>query len=138
MIVRQYKTSDYERLKALYLDSLTFGGQFDEARDAANRLQKKIESDPDATLVAEQDGELVGSVSIIDDGRVAWLFRFAVPQDKPDVVQALHDKAIATLKERDHVEVLVYTPVGNQELDSRYERLGFTRGGDYTCYWKGL
>ena len=138
MMVRQYKTSDYERLKALYLDSLTFGGQFDEARDAASRLQKKIESDPDAILVAEQDGELVGSVSIIDDGRVAWLFRFAVPQDKPDVVQALHDKAIATLKERDHVEVLVYTPVGNQELDSRYERLGFTRGGDYTCYWKGL
>ena len=138
MIVRQYKTSDYERLKAIYLDSLTFGGQFDEARDAASRLQKKIESDPDAILVAEQDGELVGSVSIIDDGRVAWLFRFAVPQDKPDVVQALHDKAIATLKERDHVEVLVYTPVGNQELDSRYERLGFTRGGDYTCYWKGL
>ena len=135
MIVRQYKTSDYERLKALYLDSLTFGGQFDEARDAASRLQKKIESDPDAILVAEQDGELVGSVSIIDDGRVAWLFRFAVPQDKPDVVQALHDKAIATLKERDHVEVLVYTPVGNQELDSRYGRLGFTRGGDYTCYW---
>ena len=138
MIVRQYKTSDYERLKALYLDSSTFGGQFDEARDAANRLQKKIEADPDAILVAEQDGELVGSVSIIDDGRVAWLFRFAVPQDKLDVAQALHGKAIATLKERGHAEVLVYTPVGNQELDSRYEQLGFTRGGDYTCYWKGL
>ncbi len=138
MIVRQYKTSDYERLKALYLDSSTFGGQFDEARDAANRLQKKIEADPDAILVAEQDGELVGSVSIIDDERVAWLFRFAVPQDKLDVAQALHGKAIATLKERGHAEVLVYTPVGNQELDSRYEQLGFTRGGDYTCYWKGL
>lgn len=138
MIVRQYKTSDYEQLKALYLDSSTFGGQFDEARDAVSRLQKKIEADPDAILVAEQDGELVGSVSIIDDGRVAWLFRFAVPQDKPDVAQALHDKAIATLKERGHTEVLVYTPVGNQELDSRYERLGFTRGSDYTCYWKGL
>lgn len=138
MIVRQYKTSDYEQLKSLYLDGSTFGGQFDEARDAVSRLQKKIEADPDAILVAEQDGELVGSVSIIDDGRVAWLFRFAVPQDKPDVAQALHDKAIATLKERGHTEVLVYTPVGNQELDSRYEQLGFTRGGDYTCYWKGL
>jgi len=138
MIVRQYKTSDYEQLKALYLDGSTFGGQFDEARDAVSRLQKKIEADPDAILVAEQDGELVGSVSIIDDGRVAWLFRFAVPQDKPDVAQALHDKAIATLKERGHTEVLVYTPVGNQELDSRYEQLGFTRGGDFTCYWKGL
>lgn len=138
MIVRQYNTSDYEQLKSLYHDSSTFGGQFDEARDAVGRLQKKIEADPDAILVAEQDDELVGSVSIIDDGRVAWLFRFAVPQDKPDVVQALHDKALDILKERGHAEVLVYTPVGNQELDSRYERLGFTRGGDYTCYWKGL
>jgi predicted N-acetyltransferase YhbS len=138
MLVRSYQLSDYEQLKDLYLDSSTFGGQFDEARDAAGRLQKKTEADPDAILVAEQDGELVGSVSIIDDGRVAWLFRFAVPQDKPDVVQALHDKALDILKERGHAEVLVYTPVGNQELDSRYERLGFTRGGDYTCYWKGL
>ena len=138
MIVRQYKISDYEQLKSLYLDGSTFGGQFDEARDAANRLQKKIEADPDAILVAEQDGELVGSVSIIDDGRVAWLFRFAVPQDKLDVALALHDKALEILKERGHADVLVYTPVGNQELDSRYERLGFTRGGDFTCYWKGL
>ena len=138
MLVRSYQPSDYEQLKALYLDSSTFCGQFDEARDAADRLQRKIEADPDAIIVAEQDDRIVGSVSLIDDGRVAWLFRFAVPQDKPDVAQALHDKAIATLKERGHAEVLVYTPVGNQELDSRYEQLGFTRGGNYTCYWKGL
>lgn len=138
MLVRRYQLPDYEQLKSLYLDSSTFGGQFDEARDAADRLQKKIEADPDAILVAEQDDELVGSVSIIDDGRVAWLFRFAVSQDKPDVAQALHDRALDILKERGHAEVLVYTPVGNQELDSRYERLGFTRGGDYTCYWKSL
>ena len=138
MIVRQYKASDYEQLKALYLDSSTFGGQFDEARDAADRLQKKIEADPDAILVAEQEDKIVGSVSLIDDGRVAWLFRFAVLQGNPDVAKALCDKALDVLKSRGHAEVLVYTPVGNQDLYDRYEQLGFTRGGDYTCYWKGL
>ena len=138
MLVRSYRPSDYEQLKVLYLDSSTFGGQFDEARDAADRLQRKIEADPDAIIVAEQDGKLLGSVSLIDDGRVAWLFRFAVPQDRLDVVQALHDRATALLKERGHAEVLVYTPVGNQDLNGRYEQLGFTKGGDYTCYWKGL
>ena len=106
--------------------------------DTADRLQRKIEADPDAIIVAEQDGKLVGSVSLIDDGRVAWLFRFAVPQDRLDVVQALHDKATALLKERGHAEVLVYTPVGNQDLNGRYEQLGFTKGGDYACYGKGL
>lgn len=138
MRVRPYQPSDYEQLKALYTDSSTFGGQFDEARDAADRLQKKIEADPDAILVAERDGKIVGSVSLIDDGRVAWLFRFAVPHGNPDIAQALHDKAAGILKERGHAEVLVYTPVGNQDLNSRYEQLGFTKGSDYTCYWKGL
>ena len=138
MLVRSYQPSDYEQLKVLYLDSSTFGGQFDEARDAADRLQRKIEADPDAVIVAEQGGKLVGTVSLIDDGRVAWLFRFAVPQDRLDGVQALHDKATALLKERGHAEVLVYTPVGNQDLNGRDEQRGVTKGGDYTCYWKGL
>lgn len=138
MTIRQYRTSDYEQLKALYLDSSTFGGQFDEARDAADRLRKKIEADPDAILVAEQDGKLIGSVSLIDDGRVAWLFRFTVRQGNPDVAKVLCDKATEVLKERGHTEVLVYTPVSNQDLYDRYEQLGFTKGGDYTCYWKGL
>lgn len=138
MTVRQYKVTDYEQLKALYLDGSTFGGQFDEARDASSRLQKKIEADPDAILVAEQDGKLLGTVSLIDDGRVAWLFRFAVKKDQPEALKELHENAIAILKSRGHTQVLVYTPVGKSELDSRYEGLGFTRGDDYTCYWKDI
>lgn len=138
MIIRPYQLSDYEQLKKLYLDSSTFGGQFDEARDAADRLQKKIEADPDAILIAEQDNKIVGTVSLIDDGRVAWLFRFAVQKDQTEALNALHDKAISILQSRGHSQVLIYTPVGNAELDNRYEELGFNKGDDYTCYWKNL
>ena len=138
MRIRNYQSADYDQLKALYLDSSTFGGQFDEARDASDRLQKKIEADPDAILVAELENKIVGTVSLIDDGRVAWLFRFAVKKDQAEILKALHEKAIATLKSRGHTQVLVYTPVGNQELDNRYEGLGFTKGGNYTCYWKEI
>lgn len=138
MKIRSYQPSDYEQLKALYFDSSTFGGQFDEARDAADRLKKKIEADPDAILVAEIDGKLVGTVSLIEDGRVAWLFRYAVKKDQTGVLNTLHDKAIEILRSRGHSQVLVYTPVGNNELDSRYEQLGFTKGDDYTCYWKEI
>ena len=136
MIVRSYEPSDYEQLKALYLDSDTFGGQFDEARDASDRLKKKIEADPDVILVAIEDDRVVGSVSLIHDGRVAWLFRFAVPLVDTTTAQALHDKAITILKARGHSQVLVYTPVGNTSLDSRYSQLGYTMGGNYTCFWK--
>lgn len=138
MQIRRYTPADYEQLKQLYLDSSTFGGQFDEARDAADRLQKKVEADPDAILVAEEDGTLLGTLSIVDDGRVAWLFRFAVLSNHFEAVQALHDQALKLLQERGHTQVLVYAPVDDQDLSQRYEQLGFIKGGDYTCYWKTL
>lgn len=138
MNVRSYRPADYEQLKALYLDSSTFGGQFDESRDATDRLQRKIEADSDAILVAEVKGKIAGTVSLIDDGRVAWLFRFAVKDQDKDVANGLHEKAIEILKSRGHKQVLVYSPVGNSELDNRYEQLDFTKGDDYTCYWKEI
>lgn len=138
MQIRQYQPSDYEQLKALYLDNSTFGGQFDAARDAHDRLQKRIEADPDAILVAENGKGLVGTVSLIEDGRVAWLFRFAAKDQDAEVANALHDKAMEILKSRGHEQVLVYSPVGDQQLDTRYERLGFTKGDSYTCYWKEI
>ncbi len=138
MIIRSYEPSDYEQLKALYLDSDTLGGQFDEARDASDRLRKKIEVDTDAILVAVEDEKIVGTVSLVDDGRVAWLFRFAVHLANGDVTKALHDKAVEVLRGRGHSQVLVYTPVGNADLDSRYNQLGFTKGSDYTCFWKEI
>ncbi len=138
MQIRKYRPSDYEQLKALYLDAQTFGGQFDEARDAQDRLRRKIEAGPDAILVAENQDGLVGTVSLIDDGRVAWLFRFAVKNQDAEVASALHDKAMEILKSRGHEQILVYSPVGDQQLDARYQQLGFTKGADYTCYWKEI
>lgn len=138
MQIRQYRPSDYEQLKTLYLDSSTFGGQFDETRDAQNRLQRRIEADPDAILVAENGERLVGTVSLIEDERVAWLFRFAVKDQDVGVANALYDKAIEILKGRGHEQVLVYSPAGDHGLNARYEKLGFTKGDDYTCYWKEI
>lgn len=138
MQIRNYKPSDYEQLKALYLDASIFGGQFDEARDSEERLKKKIEADPEAILVAEIDGDLVGSVSLIDDGRVAWLFRFAVKDNDLEVAEKLKNQAIEILKGRGHKQVLVYSPAGNSMLDNKYEKLGFSKGDDYTCYWQEL
>ena len=138
MIIRSYTTTDYDQLKTLYLDSSTFGGQFDESRDAKDRLQKKIESDPDAILVAINNDRLVGTLSLIDDGRVAWLFRFAVLSGHQDATTLLHDKAIELLKKHGHSQVLVYSPTGDDDLDTRYQSLGFTRGSAYTCFWKAI
>jgi predicted N-acetyltransferase YhbS len=140
MNIRQYALGDYYHVAALYKQSELYGGQFDENRDSQERLRKRIEADPDAILVAEQDGKIVGTISIIEDGRVAWLFRFAALQsaNEAEITKTLCDKAVAVVKAKGHNQVLIYTPVGDEQLHSRYSKLGFNRGGDYTCYWKDI
>jgi predicted N-acetyltransferase YhbS len=139
-ILRQYRPADYSQLTALYKQSDLYGGQFDENRDSEDRLRKRTEANPDAIFVAEQGNKLVGTVSLIEDGRVAWLFRFAVQQneDESTITKALCNKALEALKAKGHDQVLVYTPIGDGRLHDRYSDLGFNRGGDYTCYWKDI
>lgn len=137
-MIRSYTDADYEGLKELYQHSEWYGGVFDEARDGRERLAGKIADDPQAILVYEKDGELVGTISIIEDGRVAWLYRFVIKDNDQAVAQELYDAAIANLKARGHNEVLVYTPTDDNTLAGRYDELGMTRGGTYACYYKDI
>lgn len=137
-MVRSYTDADYGKLKKLYQHSEWYGGVFDEARDGRERLAKKIADDPEAILVYEKDGELLGTISIIEDGRVAWLYRLVVKDNDKDVVTELYTAAAANLKARSHSEVLVYTPAEDDLLAERYDALGMMRGGTYSCYYKTL
>lgn len=138
--LRSYQDSDYEHLKRLYEDSSLYGGQFDEARDGRVRLRNIIERDPEAIWIALINDIIVGTISIIDDGRVGMLFRFAVQRGsmEQEVAKCLHKKSADVLRERGHEQVLVYTPVGEEHLYERYDDLGMNKGNNYTCYWEEL
>ena len=100
--VRNYKPDDYEAVIALYKMGELFGGQFDEARDSREKLSDVTKRDPESVLVYEESGHIIGTISLIENGRVAWLFRFAVQEsDKAaEVAQALYKKARDVLKSR--------------------------------------
>ena len=139
LIVRTYRPSDYAGIAELYRQGDLYGGQFSDARDAEDRLARRIQADAESILVAESNGRLAGTVSLIEDARVAWLFRFAVldGEESATVRQALYDKASTILRDRGHAEVLVYAP-SQERFDNVYSRLGFNKGGTYTCFWREL
>lgn len=137
-MIRTYQDADYEVLKALYLHREWYGGVFDEARDGRERLADKIANDPEAILVYERDGQLLGTVSIIEDGRVAWLYRFIVADFDAPITKALYERAVVVLKRRGHTQVLIYSAVASSKLDERYTTLGMTRGDDYACFWQDI
>ncbi len=138
--VRQYKASDYQKLEVLYKKKETYGGEFSEHRDSKAVIDRITSKDPYAVLVAELDGEIVGTISLIENERVAWLYRFCVIDDvnKDKVAEALCEKAEDLLTRRGHGQVLVYSDPNNSKLNERYKKLGFDKGGNYVCFWKDL
>lgn len=136
--IRNYNPdTDYPAVNALYKDSLTFGGQFDEARDSETRLRDLVKEKPEAIIVALENGNVVGTTTLFEDGRSAWLYRFAA-KDNTEVTKALWDKAKDIFKQKGHSQVLVYSPSGNSRFEKRYLDLGFNKGNDFTAYWQDI
>jgi predicted N-acetyltransferase YhbS len=69
MEIRSYTDSDYPALELLYRSSTEF--PFDSETDSRPRLSAKIERDSGSILLAFKGDKLIGSVSIIEDGRIA-------------------------------------------------------------------
>lgn len=137
MSVRPYVPSDYEAVAELYKSPGTFGGQFDEDRDSKDRLDEQIARNRESILVAEENGQIVGTVSILADKRFAWLMRFATRD--PQAVEELCTRACEILKASGHSQVLVYAPVNDPSFKLRYENLGFNEGlQSYDVFWKPL
>ena len=138
--IRNYSSSDYQELIGLYKQSELYGGQFDANRDSKEKLAKVTNRDPEAILIAELDGKIFGTISLIEDGRVAWLFRFAILKNEfaNEATQLLYNKAAQILKSRGHNQILVYSPTGDSDLENRYKFLGFEKGNNYTAFWKDI
>ncbi len=140
MIVRFYNpATDYPAVATLLHDSETFGGEFDEARDTKDRIDVLETSKPGSVLVAETSNHIVGTVTLFEDGRSAWLYRFAVNKEfESEATKLLWETAKAIMLSRGHAQVLVYAPADSSKFGERYTNLGFTTGGDYTAYWQDI
>lgn len=140
MRVRNYNPeTDYGGVKKLYSSPEYFGGEYDDARDAENRLRSLVEQKSDAILVAEYNDCIVGTVTLFEDGRSAWLYRFAVKLEyEQEVVRLLYDEAIRILREKGYPQILVYAPAGNPKFEERYKSLGFNKGNAFTAFWQDI
>lgn len=140
ILVRPYQSEDYKALVELYQQEDLYGGQYDDDRDSAARLDALMAYSQNAILVAEHNKKICGTVSLIKDARTAFLFRFAVlkTDNEKEIVHALFEESAAILRSEGHKQVLVYSPAGHETLGQRYLDLGFNKGGDYACYWRNI
>lgn len=140
MNVRNYNPeTDYPTIESLLRNTETYGGEFDEARDTKERIDALEANKPGSVLVAEIDIEIIGTVTLFEDGRSAWLYRFAVKKEHEEQsTKFLWIKAQEEMRLRGHTQVLVYAPAKNLDFEKRYSKLGFNTGNDFTAYWQDI
>jgi len=72
LVVRPYTSADYESVKAM----LDLEGRFDEVTDSQERIDRQIQRDQNSIFITEQSGRITGTASIMEDGRMAYVFKW--------------------------------------------------------------
>lgn len=137
LIVRLYTENDYEAVAA----NLQAGGLLDADRDTAERLKQRIEVDPASVLVAELDGEVVGSVYLPVEGVTPFLFHAVVAERfrRQGIGTMLVEEGIRQLRQRDlAADVEVFIKSGNRTSQRMFSRLGFVEGDRYVSMWRSV
>jgi len=136
MKIRQYISTDYPDIK----QNLIEGDLFYEELDNENRINQKIQNNPNSILIAELDGKAVGNVFIMDDGWMALIFHLSVRKDyqHKGIGTELLKASESYLKDTGYEEVQIVIREVNPELLDYYEKLGYEKGGSFRWMTKEL
>ncbi|KKU87565.1 MAG: hypothetical protein UY17_C0014G0003 [Candidatus Beckwithbacteria bacterium GW2011_GWC2_47_9] len=129
VVVRPFIIADYPQVKEI----LTVGGLFYEPMDSLDKFEAKITRDPKSIFVAVAEDKVVGTVSVMEDGRMPFIFRLAVAQEfrKIGIGSKLMGIAEQELFDRDYKEIHILVEAENNDLQNYYEKIGYDKGNIY-------
>ena len=124
--IRQFDfDGDYARVISLWQTIET--GMHIGPSDAPEEIKKKIERDPDLFLVAEQNGEIIGTIIGAFDGRRGMIYHLAVHNAfrRQGIGQALLAEVEKRLKEKGCIKCLLMVLEDNETAKRFYEESGW-------------
>jgi ribosomal protein S18 acetylase RimI-like enzyme len=84
--VRTFEKGDYQKVRTLWIDS----GLEIRPGDDPEGIARKMKRDRELFLVAEEDGEIIGSVMGAWDGRRGWIYHLGVRPNRHRMGVATH------------------------------------------------
>ena len=79
MTIRTMTPSDYDRVRALWMTIKGFGIR--SVDDSRSGVEKFLRRNPTTSVVAEEDGEIIGAILCGHDGRRGCLYHVCVRAD---------------------------------------------------------
>ena len=127
--IRPYLPEDYLPVKHI----LEEGNLYYDKMDSEEHLKEKITRDPQSILVATEGSNIIGTASIMEDGRMAFIFRLGVQMEQRNsgVGRKLIQEAETILHKRGYNEVHILVDENNPELQTYYEQRGYESGHMY-------
>lgn len=132
MTIRLLTIDEYPVLKALYENS----GWFDPETDSKRLIERQLKKNPNAILVAVENEQIIGSVTLLFTERLGLFFRLIA--DNVEVSSELLKKGEKIFRKEGYSEVHIIAPLEDGERQVKYEAYGFEQGKPYKWFWKKI
>ena len=137
--IREFRfPADYESIYKLW-ESIEKGVRVGRS-DTLAEIEKKIGRDPDLFLVAESDGEIIGSVIGGYDGRRGLIYHLAVEASfrGKGIGSWLMDEVESRLRVKGCLKCYLLVTDDNTEVEQYYQRRGWQPMDSIHLYGKEL
>ena len=134
IIIRTMTIEDYEQVKKLWLSISGFGiRSIDDSREGVSRFLLR---NPDTSIVAELNGEIVGSILCGHDGRQACFYHVCVKEELRchGIGKAMAIKAMSQLKKEGINKISLVAFKSNEAGNSFWPKVGWKLRDDFNTY----
>ena len=132
--IRAMTIEDYEGLRALWMTIHGFGiRSIDDSREGVERFLKR---NPATSVVAEEDGQIVGAILCGHDGRRGCLYHVCVREDKrmQGIGKAMVVYCMEQLKKEQISKVSLVAFTENDIGNAFWKCIGWTKRNDLNYY----
>ena len=134
MVIREMTMEDYEQVYRLWKKIRGFGiRSIDDSREGVERFLKR---NPTTSVVAEEDGRIVGSILCGHDGRRGCLYHVCVDEThrRRGIGKAMVVKAMEALKAEEINKVCLIAFTKNDIGNAFWNTIGWTEREDLNYY----
>ena len=134
MKIRQMKIEDYDEVYHLWKRIRGFGiRSMDDSKEGIDRFLKR---NPTTSVVAEEDGKIVGAILCGHDGRRGCLYHVCVDEAfrRNGIGKAMVVKTMEALKEEQINKVCLIAFTSNDIGNAFWNTIGWTKREDMNYY----
>ena len=133
-MIREMQPQDYDEVKALWMTIKGFGIR--SVDDSRKGVEKFLRRNPTTSVVAIEDGKIVGSILCGHDGRRGCLYHVCVHRDyrRRGIGKAMVVRAMQALKEEQINKVSLIAFTKNDIGNAFWNCIGWTKREDLNYY----